>query len=237
VNTASSANAAVRTCKIPLHTPIFANRVPAASGSTSNKDDEFLKLTPAMGQPSTIDSSTDTKTNTTGGSSIPIIPLTPDAATSSSGQTNATPSTGITDKAGVTDKIWKPTELDEVKQSGAPGAGPAAPDYKAATPDLSSTTTEPKLSEPAKDANASTKQSGLETSHSDTAQVQPPVGGPIEEILNKGTSSKDEHTVPEKEAEDPHSKMSDKTTRATHAHKTDVGEVESMQRLSNTCRQ
>jgi hypothetical protein len=202
---------------------------PAASGNTSYKADDFLKLDPTLGKPATTDSSAETKTGTTGDSSLPIIPLNPDTSTSSSGQTNTASATGITNK------IWKPTELDEVKPSGAPGAGPEAPDYKVATPDLSSTTST-KPTEPtehhdsvgaAKDRDVSKKQSNIETSHSDAAQAQPSVGGPIEEILNKGTSSKDVHTVPESEAADPHSKMSDKTVRSTHAHKTDVGEVES----------
>jgi hypothetical protein len=142
-------------------------------------------------------------------------------------------STGITDKAGVTDKVWKSTDLDEVKASGAPGAGPAAPDYKAATPDTSLTSNTPTehhspaavkdttTSEPAKDSLTPKKENtDVETTHSDTAKAQESVGGPIEEILNKGTSSKNEHTVDDSEASDPHSKMSDKTTRATHASKT-----------------
>jgi hypothetical protein len=158
---------------------------------------------------------------------MPIIPMNPDVATSSS--------TGITDKAGVTDKVWKPTELDEVKPSGAPGAGPPAPDYKAATPDttLTSTTSDKPTEHHSVDApkdttSAPKKADGVETSHSDTAKAQESVGGPIEEILNKGTSAKAEHTVAESEAKDPHSKMEDKTVRATTAQKTgESGEVES----------
>jgi hypothetical protein len=208
-------------------------RLLATSSDSSNKNDDFLKLNPTLGQPTTSDSSSDIKTGTTGDTSIPIVPLNPDVATSSTGQGNTTTSTGITDKAGVSDKVWKPTDIDEVKPSGAPGAGPDAPDYKVATPDLSSTTSSKPTEHSdsviaAKDSDAPKKQSGVETSHSDSAHVQPSVGGPIEEILNKGTSSKDEHTVPESEVNDPHSKMNDKTTRSTHPHKTDVGEVESM---------
>jgi hypothetical protein len=150
---------------------------------------------------------------------MPIVPLNPDVASSSS--------TGITDKAGVTDKIWKPTELDEVKPSGAPGAGPAAPDYKVATPDtgLTSTTSDKPAEEQSVAATKDTifgseKTDGVQTSHSDTVKAQEPVGGPIEEVLNKGTSAKVEPTVAESAAQDPHSKMADKTVRATTAHKT-----------------
>ena len=216
----------------PVNTASSTNTAALTSSDPSNKDDEFLKLNPTMGQSTTGDSSTRTKTGTTGHTSIPIVPLNPDVATSSSGQGNTTASTGIADKAGVSDKVWKPTDIDEVKPSGAPGAGPDAPDYKVATPDLSSTTSN-KLTEhsdsviAAKDSDAPKKQPGVEMSHSDSAHVQPSVGGPIEEILNKGISSKDEHTVPESEANDPHSKMNDKTTRSTEPHKTDVGKVES----------
>jgi hypothetical protein len=211
---------------------------PAASGNTSYKDDDFLKLNPTMGQPTTTESSTDTKTGATGQSSLPIIPLTAESSTMSSGQT-----TDNTSSPGISEKVWKPTELDEVKQSGAPGAGPEAPAYKPATPDLSSTTSNNTTTEhervgaginttsdetAKKDTPATEKKDGVEYAHSDTAKAQPSVGGPIEEILNKGTSSKDEHTVPESEANDPHSKMNDKTVRATDAHKTDVGDIESM---------
>jgi hypothetical protein len=222
---------------------------PAASGNTSYKDDDFLKLNPTMGQPTTTESSTGTNTGATGQSSLPIIPLAAESSTTSSGQT-----TDNMTSPGISEKVWKPTELDEVKQSGAPGAGPEAPDYKPATPDLSSTTSNttsnntsnnaPKehvrvgagintaSDESAKsDTPTTVKKDGVEYAHSETAKAQPSVGGPIEEILNKGTSSKDEHTVPESDANDPHSKMSDKTVRAKEAHKTDVGDVESMKQL------
>jgi hypothetical protein len=144
---------------------------------------------------------------------MPIVPLNPDVASSS---------TGTADKAGVAEKEWKPTELDAVKPSGAPGAGPAAPDYKVATPDTSlpSTTSDKPAEHHSLDASKDTtsapkKTDGVETSHSDSAHAQPSVGGPIEEILNKGPSTKAEHTVDESEAKDPHSKMEDRTVRAT----------------------
>lgn len=130
----------------------------------------------------------------------------------------------------MSEQVWKPTDIDEVKPSGAPGAGPTAPEYTPATPDLSSKTSETPV-EAAKDKATSSdtkKTEGAETSHSDAAHVQPPVGGPIQEVLEKGTEASKEHTVEESEAEDPHSKMNDKTHRATNAHKTgESGDVES----------
>ncbi|KAL5119675.1 hypothetical protein ACEQ8H_002521 [Pleosporales sp. CAS-2024a] len=203
--------------------------VSTTTGNTGYKQDDFLKLDPTLGKPAATDASTTATTATTGatgGSSLPILPLTPDTSSASAGQATSTSSTGVADKE------WKPTELDAVKPSGAPGAGPAAPDYKVATPHLPSPTsskpTEHAESEgTAKHVDAAAKTSGVETSHSDAVQAQPSVGGPIEEMLNKGTTSKSEHTVPESEAQDPHSKMSAKTVRSTEAHKTDVGTVES----------
>jgi len=198
------------------------------AGNTSNKGDEFLKLNPTLGKPTTTDSLTGTTENTASETSMPIVPLNPDVTSSSS--------TGITDKAGVTDKLWKPTELDEVKPSGAPGAGPPAPDYKAATPDtsLTSATTDKPAEHNSVDVSKDTdsapkKADAVETSHSDKAKAQESVGGPIEEILNKGPSAaKTEHTVAESEAKDPHSKMEDKTVRATNANKSgEQGDVES----------
>jgi len=138
----------------------------------------------------------------------------------------ASGATGITDKAGVSDQIWKPTDIDEVKPSGAPGAGPAAPDYKVATPDLSKTSETPVAA--AKDTSTGDKKTeGVETAHSDSAKAQPAVGGPIQDVLEKGTGASKEHTIDESEVEDPHSKMDGKTHRATDAHKTgESGDVE-----------
>jgi hypothetical protein len=220
VSTSATTNTATRKQAVQYCVSNLADQILAASNNTSSKEDDFLKLNPTLGKPTTTDSPTSTTENTTAGASMPIVPLNPDVATSSS--------TGITDKAGVTDKIWKPTELDEVKPSGAPGAGPSAPDYKVATPDTNLTSTtldKPTEHHHSVDATkdttiASEKTDGVQTSHSDTAKAQEPVGGPIEDILNKGTSAKTEHTVAESEAQDPHSKMADKTVRATTAHKT-----------------
>jgi hypothetical protein len=135
----------------------------------------------------------------------------------------------MTDKTGVTDKVWKETALDEIKPSGAPGAGPSAPDYKVATPDTSlASSTSDKVPEHHHSVDA-TKDST--TSHDSAApkkdaeashpspHAQPPVGGPIDDILNKGPTAGKEHTVDESEAEDPHSKMNDKTVRHTDASK------------------
>jgi hypothetical protein len=199
----------------------------SATNSTSNTGEDFLKLNPTLGKPTTTESSTGTSASTAGETSMPIVPLNPDVASSSS--------TGTADKAGVTDKEWKPTELDAVKPSGAPGAGPSAPDYKVATPDtsLAPTTSDKPVEHHSADAvkdtiSAPNKSEGVETSHSDSAHAQPSVGGPIEEILNKGPSTQAEHTVDESEAKDPHSKMADSTVRATTANKTgEPGDVES----------
>jgi hypothetical protein len=212
VSTPSATNTATRKYTNTTQEDCLLTRILAATGNTSYKEDDFLKLNPSLGQ-TTSTGAAGASSGTTGESSIPIVPMNPDSSTMGSGHSA---STGITDKAGVTDKVWKPTELDEVKTSGAPGAGPAAPDYKAATPDTNLT-----ASEPAKDSVAPKKETaGVEASHSDTAKAQESVGGPIEEILNKGISSKNEHTVADSEVNDPHSKMNDKTTRITEPQKT-----------------
>lgn len=113
-----------------------------------------------------------------------------------------------------------------MSRAGAPGAGPSAPDYKPATGDTSLAASDKPTESAAtpSDSSAPKKETtGVETSHSDSVKAQPTVGGPIEEVLNKGTSAKAEHTVAESEANDPHSKMNDKTVRATDAKKTGEG--------------
>jgi hypothetical protein len=197
----------------------------AAAGTTSYKQDDFLKLNPTLGEPTTTDSTSSLKTGSTNETGMPIVPLNPNVATSDNSHTSSS-GTGMTDKTGVTDKVWKETALDEIKSSGAPGAGPSAPDYKAATPDtsLTSSTTEkpselgaattshdssalkkdPIGSDIAHDSSTSKKEG--EASHL-PSHAQPTVGGPIEEVLNKGTTASAKHTVDDSEAEDPHSKM------------------------------
>jgi hypothetical protein len=143
----------------------------------------------------------------------------------------ASGATGITDKAGASEQIWKPTDIDEVKPSGAPGAGPDAPDYKPATPDLSSkpadTTTK------SAETTSEDKKTESVTAHSEPVKAQPAVGGPIQEVLDKGTGASKEHTIDESEVEDPHSKMDGTTHRATNAHKTgESADVESMYYLN-----
>lgn len=168
------------------------------TGNTSATDDDFLKLNPVVNRVS--DSSP------------------------ASGATSG--ATGVTDKAGVSEQVWKPTDIDEVKPSGAPGAGPSAPEYTPATPDLSSKAagSTPK---PAETTSEEKKTEGVETAHSDSAKAQPSVGGPIQEVLDKGPGASKEHTIDESEVEDPSSKMNDKTHRATDAHKTgESGDVE-----------
>ncbi|KAF2822276.1 hypothetical protein CC86DRAFT_385962 [Ophiobolus disseminans] len=190
----------------------------STTGNTSYKQDDFLKLSPTLGKPATTESSTGTSTGTTGETSIPIVPLNPDVATSGTGKTDITTSsaTGITDKAGVTDKVWKPTSLDDVEPAGAPGAGPSAPEYTPATPDLSSSTSH-KASEPAvKDvAKDTTHTTHTEPSHSSPGPTKESVGGDIDAILESTPKSK--HTVDDSQADDPHSKMAGKTVRQTEA--------------------
>lgn len=177
-----------------------------------------------MGKPTTTESSTDTKTGTSGETAIPIVPLNPDVATMGGGKTNtdttSSTSTGITDKAGVTDKVWKPTALDEVKTEGAPGAGPTAPDYTVTTPDLGSSTTH-KASEPAapvKDAAKDTTSSTTTHSTTESKKELPgkhTVGSDVDAILQSTPKSK--HTVDDAEANAPASHMTDKTVRQTEA--------------------
>lgn len=140
------------------------------------------------------------------------------------GKTNTSSSseTGITDKAGVTDKVWKPTALDEVKPEGAPGAGPSAPDYKPATPDLSSSASskpaEPAVRDVAKDSTPSESthtSSAPKQSQSHSEPEKHSVGDDIDAILESTPKSK--HTVDDREANDPHSKMTGTTVRQTEA--------------------
>jgi hypothetical protein len=191
------------------------------SSSTLYKQDDFLKLDPVAGKPTESFSDNNT-TGATGESSMPIVPLTQDIPT---------PSAGTTDKAGVSDKLWKPTALDEVKPSGAPGAGPSAPsDYTVATPDLSSSTsnkaaesTEPAFKDTAKDTTSS--ESAHDTPASEKHQSKAPapsepptqhsVGNEIDAILESVPKSK--HSVPDSEANDPASHMAGKTVRQTEA--------------------
>jgi len=187
------------------------------TASSTKQDDEFLKLNPTLGKPTT-DTSSVANTSSTGESAIPVIPLNPDASTSNTH--------GASSATGVTDKVWKPTELDDVSRAGAPGAGPTAPDYKPATGDTSLSASDKPTESATTTSDSSTPKkdnAGVENPHSDSAKAQPTVGGPIEELLNKGTSPKVEHTVDDSEANDPHSKMNDKTVRATDAQKTGDG--------------
>jgi hypothetical protein len=134
-----------------------------------------------------------------------------------------------------TRRAWKPTALDEVKPSGAPGAGPSAPsDYTVATPDLSSSTSnktaetaEPAPRDTAKDTTKDTKssESAHDTPASEKHQSKAPapsepptqhsVGNEIDAILESVPKSK--HSVPDSEANDPASHMAGKTVRQTEA--------------------
>jgi hypothetical protein len=198
----------------------------ATAGTTSYKQDDFLKLNPTLGEPTTTDSTSSLKTGTTSETGMPIIPLNPNVATNESSHTTSSAGTGMTDKTGVTDKVWKETALDEIKPSGAPGAGPSAPEYKAATPDTSLTSSASDNPSGLGAATTSLDSSALkkETVGSDithdssvakkegeashlSSHAQPPVGGPIDDVLNKGTTASPKHTVDDAAVEDPHSKM------------------------------
>lgn len=153
---------------------------------------------------------------------MPIVPLTPDAA--NLGSTSTSTATGGTDKAGVSDTVWKPTPLDEVKPSGAPGAGPEPPAHvtpatpagfngTAATKETTTNTT-PK-DDSTKDTETTKESHG--TAHAQTAHVSPEVDAVI-----KGEHPKVEHSVPEAEAESPEAKMEDRTKRHTNTDKPDT---------------
>jgi hypothetical protein len=198
----------------------------AAASNTSYKQDDFLKLNPTLGEPTTTDSTSSLKTGTTSETGMPIVPLNPNVASSDNSHTTSSAGNGMTNKTGVTDKVWKETALDEIKPSGAPGAGPSAPEYKAATPDTSLTSStsdkpaELSAATTSHDSSALKKETvGSDITHDSSAlkkegeashlssHAQPQVGGPIEEVLNKGTTASAKHTVDDSEAEDPHSKM------------------------------
>ena len=166
-----------------------------------------------MGKPANTESSTDTKTGPTSESSIPIVPLNPDVATMGGGKTNTTSST----ESGITDKVWKPTALDAVKREGAPGAGPSAPDFTPATPEtnLSSSTPNKAPEHHGTDGAKDFTPSG--TTHGSSAPKKESVGGDIDAILE--STPKTKHTVDDREAEDPHSKMAGMTVRQTDASK------------------
>jgi hypothetical protein len=118
---------------------------------TSSGSDDFLKLdmtTRGSSNNKLPDSQGEPKiysdTNDPSYTGMNIVPLNPDANISSSVPKTAssTEATGITDKAGVTDQLWKDTPLDDISRSGAPGAGPRAPEHVTpATPDTTKTTT------------------------------------------------------------------------------------------------
>jgi hypothetical protein len=190
----------------------------ATSGTTSYKQDDFLKLDLVAGKPT--ESFGDNQTGVKGESSLPILPLNPDAASMGAGSTTITSSssTGVTDKAGA-DHVWKPTALDEVKPEGAPGAGPAPPaNVTPATGDLSTATTsktdEPTVRDTPSSAIATTP--APKESSSSPAPKEPAVhsvGSDIDKILE--SQPKSQHTVNDSEASDPHSKMTGKTVRQT----------------------
>ncbi|KAF1836299.1 hypothetical protein BDW02DRAFT_245456 [Decorospora gaudefroyi] len=119
----------------------------AKATETSSGSNEFLKLDPTRRGPSDDkfpDPQGEPKVYSDGANpsyaGMPIVPLHPDAATSSSGPkaASATETTGITDKTGVSEQVWKDTPIDDISRSGAPGAGPNGPDH--VTPAVPDTT-------------------------------------------------------------------------------------------------
>lgn len=129
--------------------PVFAVQrlehlelITVAPTGTSQK--EFLQLSPEVEAPkpaTEASSTTTTSKDETTSTGLPIIPLTADTSTSgpqTSASKDATETTGPT---GTTDKVWKDTPLDDISRSGAPGAGPAAPEsVTVATPETASKT-------------------------------------------------------------------------------------------------
>lgn len=227
--------------------PDFAS---ATSGETTARSDDFLPLNPTIGKPSNTESFSETKTSSSHETGMPIVPLNPDVATMSGGTTNTSSNshTGNTEKQGVTDGIWKPTALDEIKPSAAPGAGPPAPEYTPATPETTQgssapskeplgrevdTPTHTSTSDTAKGLSTSDTSKEHTTTDTDTTSEKPKEGSsldnkhpvhdkhsvsePIDSIIHPTPAA--EHSVPDEEAEDPHSKMQSHTVRNTDASK------------------
>jgi hypothetical protein len=231
----------------------------ATSGETTAKSDDFLPLNPTIGKPSNTESFTETKTGGSHETGMPIVPLNPDVATMSSGTTNtsSTSHTGNTEKQGITDSIWKPTALDEIKPSGAPGAGPPAPEYTPATPETNQgssalnkgreldTPKHTSTSDTSKDISTSDTPKDHTTTDTDTTSEKPKEGSslenkhpihdkhsvsePIDSIIHPTPAA--EHSVPDAEAEDPHSKMQSHTVRNTDASKHSADNDESKSKL------
>jgi hypothetical protein len=200
-----------------------ADTTSKTTGNTSYKADDFLPLNPTVGKPTTTEPSSDTKSGTSGETAIPILPLNPDGATMGGGKTNELYSaeTSGTDKTGISDKVYKETPLDDIKLSGAPGAGPSAPEYTPATPE---TNVSPATSD------KPTEHSGVDTAKDSTPSATPKesssskkegVDSEIDAILNK--TPKAEHSVDDHAAENPHAKMTNKTVRHTEASKPGEG--------------
>ncbi|KAH7068102.1 hypothetical protein BKA63DRAFT_106209 [Paraphoma chrysanthemicola] len=193
------------------------------AGSTSSNADGFLPLNPTVGKPTTTEPSTDTKSSTSGEPAIPIVPLNPDVATMGGGKTNelASAESGATEKTGTTDKVYKETPLDDIKLAGAPGAGPAAPEYTPATPATnvnlatSEKPTEHSTTETVKDSTSTSSPKDASSSKNEGVDSE------IDAILNK--TPKAEHSVDDREAESPHAKMTGKTVRQTEASKPGEG--------------
>ncbi|KAF1939723.1 hypothetical protein EJ02DRAFT_424628 [Clathrospora elynae] len=121
---------------------------------SSSSSDHFLKLDPAKNPQS--ESTGEPKIYSDGNDpsyvGMPIVPLNPDVATSNP----AAISSSATESTGITDKIWKDTALDNISRSGAPGAGPTAPEHVTpvvpATTKTTTTATDPVIKTSAPDS-------------------------------------------------------------------------------------
>ncbi|KAF2029268.1 hypothetical protein EK21DRAFT_90004 [Setomelanomma holmii] len=205
-----------------------ADTTSKTTGNTSYTADDFLPLNPTLGQPSTTESFSNTKSGSSSATGMPIIPLNPDVATMGGGKTDtlASAETGATETTGITDKVYKETPLDDIKLSGAPGAGPAAPEYTPATPEtnVTSTTTdkptESSSDKPVEHETAKNSTTSSAPKESSSAKKEG-VDTEIDAILNK--TPKAEHSVDDRETESPHAKMTGKTVRHTEASKSGEG--------------
>lgn len=185
-----------------------------ATTSTSQK--EFLQLSPEVDtSKSATQASTTTSKDETTSTGLPIIPLTPDAATS--GQTSTSKDAAeTTGPAGITDKVWKDTPLDDISRSGAPGAGPAAPEsVTVATPETTDksatataadkTTTTTSTSDPLAKSIVPKPETTTSDTHKDTpAKDSSATSG----IVGEKPHHKSEPTVSSPSSEEKTGKMS-----------------------------
>lgn len=183
--------------------PVTGKDTEDATTSTSQK--EFLQLSPEVEapKPATEASTTTTSKDETTSTGLPIIPLTADTSTSGPQTSASKDVTETTGPTGTTDKVWKDTPLDDISRSGAPGAGPAAPEsVTVATPETTSktaTTTAP-------DTN--------------TATTATPTPVTASSDISKDTSAKDSSATSGIVGEKPHHKSEPTTSSPASEEKT-----------------